>query len=86
MDINPKLQLSSICTRPSLMEINYYYFATDHYFYVVKDHDNFGLVYHRTKNLRSDTNAEMLTVSPSIASSMRRHLNEIEQPALERGM
>ena len=61
-----------------------YYFATDHYFYVVKD--NFGLVYHRTKNLRSDTNAEMLTVSPSIASSMRQHLNEIEQPALERGM
>ena len=53
------------------------YFATDDYFYVLKEHAEFGLVYHRTKDLRSDADAEVLPVSPSIASILR--LSSIDQ-------
>ena len=44
------------------------YFATDDYFYVLKEHVEFGLVYHRTTDLRSNTGAEMFPVSDSVAS------------------
>lgn len=47
------------------------YFATDDYFYVLKEHVEFGLVYHRTKDLRSNTDAEVLPVSDSVASILR---------------
>ena len=49
------------------------YFATNNYFYVVKMHTEFGLIYHRTKDLRSDAGAEMLHVSPSIVSIFLHH-------------
>ena len=45
-----------------------HYFATHNYFYVVKEHTEFGLVYHRTEDLRTNVNTKMLTVSPSIVS------------------
>lgn len=38
----------------------------------MKGHNVFGLVYHRTKDLQSDADAEMLTVSASITSGVRR--------------
>lgn len=47
-----------------------YYFATENYFYVLKEDTKFGLVYHRTKDLRSD-DEDMLTVSPSIVKFMQ---------------
>ena len=56
-----------------------YYFATHFYFYVVKEHTEFGLVYHRTKDLRTNTNAKMLTVSPSIASIIYHHSVSLNQ-------
>ena len=45
-----------------------YYFATDDYFYVVKQNADFGLVYHRTKalSLKTETTA-VLPVNPSVA-------------------
>ena len=49
-----------------------YYFATDNFFYVLKEHTEFGLVYHRTKDLRSNVDEDVCAVSPSIASLMRR--------------
>ena len=55
------------------------YFATDGYFYVVKEHAEFGLVYHRTKDMRSSAGAEMFPVSPSIASIVHR-LKPLNQP------
>ena len=48
-----------------------YYFATDNYFYVLKKHSEVGFVYHRTMDLKSTADAEMLRVSPSIASLLR---------------
>ena len=57
-----------------------YYFATDYYFYVVKDQKDVGLVYHRTKDLRNGTDAEMLMVSPSITASIKRNCSKIDQP------
>ena len=41
------------------------YFATEEYFYILKEDETFGLVYHRTKDLRSSDD-DALTVSPSI--------------------
>ena len=54
------------------------YFATDGYFYVVKEHAEFGLVYHRTKDMRNNTGAEMFPVSSSIASIIQ-HLIPLNQ-------
>ena len=48
-----------------------YYFATEDYFYVLKESVEFGMVYHRTKDLRSNESEEVLTVSPSIAKFMQ---------------
>ena len=45
-----------------------YYFATHFYFYVVKEHTQFGLVYYRTEDLKTNANTRMFTISPSIAS------------------
>lgn len=55
------------------------YFATNNYFYVVKMHTEFGLIYHRTEDLRSDAGAEMLRVSPSIASLFVHHSISCDQ-------
>ena len=49
-----------------------YYYATDHYFYTVKEHAEFGLVYHRTKDLRSKEEEEAVCpVHPSIAKFLQ---------------
>ena len=58
-----------------------YYFATDNYFYVLKEHREFGLVYHRTKDLRSNADVEVSPVSSFIvsivgSSSLERQANE----------
>ena len=45
-----------------------HYFATDYYFYALKEHAKHGLVYHRTKDLRSNDDNDVCAVSPSIAS------------------
>lgn len=62
-----------------------YYFATDGYFYVVKEHAEFGLVYYRTEDMSNSTSAaEMFPVSPSIASIItplippNQRMNEIQ--------
>ena len=47
-----------------------YYFATEGYFYVLKENAVFGLVYHRTKDLRISYD-DILTVSPSIVKFMQ---------------
>ena len=46
------------------------YFATEEYFYILKEDETFGLVYHRTKDLRSSDD-DVLTVSPSIVKFMQ---------------
>ena len=46
------------------------YFATEDYFYVLKENAVFGLVYHRTKDLRISDD-DVLTVSPSIVKFMK---------------
>ena len=46
------------------------YFATEEYFYVLKEDATFGLVYHRTKDLRSSDD-DVPTVSPSIVKFMQ---------------
>ena len=43
-----------------------YYFATEDHFYVLKESTEFGLVYHRTVDLRSNKSEDVLPVSPSI--------------------
>lgn len=43
-----------------------YYFATEDHFYVLKESKEFGLVYHRTVDLRSNKSEDVLPVSPSI--------------------
>lgn len=49
-----------------------YYFATDNYFYVLKENTDIQrLVYYRTKDLQSTAEVERLTVSPSITSLLR---------------
>ena len=50
-----------------------YYFATEDYFYVLKENAVFGLVYHRTKDLRISDD-DVLTVSPSIVKFMKNSL------------
>ena len=40
---------------------------------IVKAHAEFGVVYYRTKDLRSDRDVEMLRVSSSIASTIVQH-------------
>ena len=47
-----------------------YYFATEDYFYVLKEDATFGLVYHRTKDLRI-IDDDVLIVSPSIVKFMQ---------------
>ena len=50
-----------------------YYFATDDYFYVLKGHTKSGLVYHRTKDLRSTKDKKSVrAIGPSIVSLMSR--------------
>ena len=58
-----------------------YYFATNYYFYIMKDHNDLGLVHHRTKDLRSAADAEIVPVSASIASGVRRGHNGTDQPS-----
>ena len=48
-----------------------YYFATEDNFYILKESAEFGLVYHRAKDLRSNEFEEVLTVSPSIVKFMQ---------------
>ena len=48
-----------------------HYFATDYYFYILKENPGFGLVYHRTKDLRSNKGESVIDVSPSIANFLR---------------
>ena len=64
--------LTSAANRHNLHESftnGLYYFATDGYFYVMKEHAEFGLVYYRTEDMSNSTSAaEMFPVSPSIAS------------------
>ena len=43
-----------------------YYFATEDHFYVLKESTEFGLVYHRMVDLRSNESEDVLPVSPSI--------------------
>ena len=43
-----------------------YYFATEDHFYVLKESTEFGLVYHRTVDLRSNESEDVLPVSSSI--------------------
>ena len=43
-----------------------YYFATDDFFYVLKESAKFGMVYHRMRDLRSNEDEDVLTVSPFI--------------------
>ena len=45
-----------------------YYFATDNFFYIVKEHAEFGLVYHRTKDLRNKEEEDVITVSPLVST------------------
>ena len=52
-----------------------YYFATEDYFYVLKENGTFGLVYHRTKDLRSSDD-DVLTVSPSIVKFIQNSLQD----------
>lgn len=48
-----------------------YYFATDDYFYILKENTEFGLVYHRTKDLRTKDEEAVLPVSPSVVKFLR---------------
>ena len=56
-----------------------YYFATDNYFYVMKEHAKFGLVYNRSRDMRTDEEGKMLTVSSSIASIIRDPSGSLNQ-------
>lgn len=54
-----------------------YYFATDNYFYVLKENTDIQrLVYYRTKDLQSTVEVEILTVSHSITSLLRQHTSK----------
>ena len=48
-----------------------YYFATDDYFYILKKNVEFGLVYYRTKDLRTKEEDDVLLVSPSVVNFLR---------------
>ena len=75
-DMNKKGYQSSTASHHKLHESFFdglYYFATDNFFYVVKEHTEFGLVYHRTKDLRSKEEKDVITVSLSVAKFLSRH-------------
>ena len=58
-----------------------YYFATDDYFYIVKQNAVFGLVYHRAKTLGRNFGMEttaVLPVNPSVAHFL--HLQQSSDP------
>ena len=57
-----------------------YYFATHFHFYIVKEHTEFGIVYHRTEDLRTNANAKILTVSPSVTSIIYHRSVSLNQP------
>ena len=81
-DISSTKYRSSTASRLKLHESfanGVYYFATDDYFYVVKEHSEFGLVYHRTKDLRSNEEVAVLSISPSITKFLQGYSLEDHQ-------
>ena len=76
-DVSKKGYQSSTVSHHKLHESFFdelYYFATDNFFYIVKEHTEFGLVYNRTKDLRSKEEEDVITVSLSVAKFLKSSL------------
>ena len=52
-----------------------YYFSTDDFIYVVKNHPLFGLVYHRARSLSSASEKDIVPISESVAGFIRNQLH-----------
>ena len=75
-DMSKKGHRSSTASRHDLHESftnGLYYFTTDNFFYIVKEHAEFGLVYHRTKDLRNKEEEDVITVSSAVAKLLVRN-------------